>query len=270
MKRILIGSALGGIALFASSAWATSDNLIVCAQDSFVRQECAVRGDALGQPVVEAGQSFATDFVVTYEFPCTGHHVEIELAANGPGEPLSQGVARATVTVTGDGELHVVDPDPGRTSELTFRRGCRLNVTNVTRFPAVRTIQDWTGEAQSEARILELSVSLYLLAKDYEAIASWNTGKLEMMKDKLEKLRLAEPSNLEYRVMLNCVVSALAHEPASSTLDELRHAGEEVTASLRRELLAEVTKGRAIVDRFTRWQLQAEATLTEVLTNIPN
>jgi hypothetical protein len=178
---------------------------------------------------------------------------------------VDEGATNAVITLDGPGDLHPFDPWPSVTNRLTFRPGCSLNVRTVTVLPSTRTIATWTDQAESEARILELSTNLYLLAKDYQNLSTFNVDKLTLLKTKLERLVAANPTNLNYKVMLNSVISALEAQPPSATLDELRRAGEDVILTLRSELTREITVAQALVDRFVRWQLAANEALARAL-----
>jgi hypothetical protein len=140
-----------------------------------------------------------------------------------------------------------------------------VSVSSVTVLPSTATVQAWTDEAISEARILNLSVDRYLLAKDYQSLSTWNVDKLNLLKTKLESLVAATPTNLNYKVMLNSVNSALQNQPLSATLDELRRAGEDLIATLRAELTGEIAVAQALVDRFARWQQVANKALADAL-----
>lgn len=75
----------------------------------------------------------------------------------------------------------------------------------------------------------------------------------------------ANPTNLNYKVMLNSVRSALQNQPASATLDELKRAGEDVTQTLRGELDRELAAAQGLLERFEKWQLATEQTLKDAL-----
>jgi hypothetical protein len=265
----LAGAALG-VSLWAAPAFADTGNLLVCTDFGFALQQCQLRDVALADRIVESGQAYEAQFLVRYDFPCSGHTVQLGVQSGDANKFFTMGATNALITLNGLGELHPYDPSPSLTRSLTFRPGCSLSISGVTVLPSTTTVQIWTNQAQSEARILQLSVNLYLLAKDYQNLSTWNLDKLNLLKTKLETLVASAPTNQNYKVMLNSVNSALQGQPPSATLDELRHAGDDVIATLRGELTQEVAVAQALVDRFARWQLAADQALAGALAAAGN
>jgi hypothetical protein len=266
MKRLTILATLGlSLGLGAASALADTGNLLVCTDLGFALQRCQLRDVKLANQIFEAGAAYEATFAVQYDFPCSGHSVQLGVQSASSSAFFTQGATNAVITLDGPGDLHPFDPWPSVTNRLTFRPGCTLNVRTVTVLPSTRTIVTWTDQAETEARILALSTNLYLLAKDYQNLSTFNVDKLTLLKTKLESLVAANPTNLNYKVMLNSVNSALEAQPPSATLDELRRAGEDVIATLRAELTQEITVAQALVDRFVRWQLAANEALARAL-----
>ncbi len=273
MKRLMILGVFGsGLGLGAAPAFADTGNLLVCVDLGFALQRCELRDVKLADQIVESGRPYEAQFIVQYDFPCSGHSVQLWVQSADSTARFTQGATNAVITLNGPAELHPFDPSPSVTRSLTFRPGCSLNVRTVTTLPSTNTVLTWTSEAESEARILGLSTRLYLLAKDFLNLSTWNVEKLTLLKEKLETLLATPPPpgtplsvRLNYQVMLNSVNSALQNQPPSATLDELRRAGEDVIATLRGELVQEITVAQALVDRFARWQLAANQALARAL-----
>ena len=264
MKRRIILSVLAA-SLASAPAFADTGNLLVCVDLGFALQSCQLHDVKLADHIVEAGRGYEAQFLVRYDFPCSGHAVRLGVQSGDAVRAFTMGATNAVVTLNGSGDLHSWDDDPDVTSALTFRPGCAVSVSSVTVLPSTATVQAWTDEAISEARILNLSVDRYLLAKDYQSLSTWNVDKLNLLKTKLESLVAATPTNLNYKVMLNSVNSALQNQPLSATLDELRRAGEDLIATLRAELTGEIAVAQALVDRFARWQQVANKALADAL-----
>ncbi|MBC7976652.1 MAG: hypothetical protein H7138_16890 [Myxococcales bacterium] len=265
---LIAGLGLGlGLGLSSGHAFADTGNLLQCIDRGFALQKCQLRDLKLSDHLVEDGQIYEGQFLVRYDFPCTGHSVQLGVTSGDSTKSFVMGAANALITLNGTGELHPYDPTPAVTRSLTFRPGCSLNVTHVQLLPSTITAQIWTLQAQSQAHVLDLSVDRYLIAQDFENLSSWNVSKLTLLKDKLELLVAGTPSNLNYRVMLNSVSSALANQPPSATLDELREAGQDVIATLRAELDDEIAIAQALLDRFLRWELAANQALALALDN---
>jgi len=264
MKRLTILGTLG-LGLWAAPASADTGNLLVCVDHGFALQKCVLQDVKLADRIVESGQPYEAQYLVQYDFPCSGHSVQLGVQSADSNKFFVMGAAGGLITVTGVGELHPYDPSPAVTSSLTFRPGCSLTVRTVTTLPSTGTAQTWNNQAESEARILDLSLNLYLLAKDYQSLSTWNVDKLTLLKTKLESLVAVTPTNLNYRVMLASVNSALQNQPPSATLDELRRAGDDVIATLRGELTAEIAVAQVLVDRLARWQLAANVALNNAL-----
>ena len=265
MKRLILATIGLGLGLGAATARADTGNLLVCTDLGFALQKCQLRDVLLANPIVEAGQAYEATFTVQYDFPCSGHSVQLGVHSASSSAFFTQGATNAVIALNGPGDLRPFDPSPSVTKSLTFRPGCSLNVRTATVLPSPGTIATWNDQARAEARILELSTNLYLLAKDYQNLSTFNVDKLTLLKTKLETLVAASPTNLNYKVMLNSVNSALQNQPPSATLDELRRAGEDLIATLRGELIQEIAVAQALVDRFARWQLAANDDLARAL-----
>jgi hypothetical protein len=267
-----------GLLLWPASALADPVTVLTCNINSTtVSRQCSLTPSALAGSVEDdtgrgpSGERYETEYLVSYDFPCTGTAFPPAIVFD-MGErqiAVAPGVGRQAASVLGYGALRIVDQNPDLTRRMVFRGGCQLVVHSVTALPSTSTVQQWSSEAKGLARIIDLSVQRYLLAKDYLDIALWNRDKLLLLKDKLDSLVVAYPTNLHYKTMRNHVKAALENQPSSVTLAELTEAGEDVRVTLRRELDADVAQGRALVDRFQRWQQQAEATLEDVLNHIP-
>lgn len=264
-KNILI-SVVGMTLLSAAPAFpADSGDLLSCIDRGTFRQKCQLIDKKLGDAIVEDSVPYEAQFLVKYDFPCSGHSVQLGVKSGDSTKFFVQGASGALITVNGTGDLHPYDPAPGDTRHLTFYGGCRLDVTDVTVLPSTWTVQLWSDQAKQEAKILDLSTELYLLSKDFQNLSSWNVDKLQLLQEKLQKLVDANPTNLNYKVMLNSVRSALQNQPPSATLDELKRAGEDVTQTLRGELDRELAAAQGLLERFEKWQLATEQTLKDAL-----
>ncbi|WP_434390080.1 hypothetical protein [Melittangium boletus] len=269
MKPVLSWAA-AAVCLLGVEAHAFGENLLSCQNSGFILSRCTLLKLPFSTPVVEDGTPYETAYTVKYDFTCSGHtSVNVGLSTGQQYVPFVLGAQNATLTLTGVGRVESYDPNPQATQSLSFRPGCTLKVTSATPFPSGNTLMLWTSQAQSQAKIINLTASLYLLAQDYQAIASWNTSKLILLRDKLEGLVAAAPTNIHYRVMLDTVKSALANAPPPYSYAQLAEAGEEVIAELREELDEEILTGQNLVNRFIRWQQQAEQSLLAALANAP-
>lgn len=254
-----------GLSLLSAPAFADSGNLLTCVDRGFVLQKCKLVDTKLSDGIVEDQAPYETQFLVQYDFPCSGHSVQLGARSGDATQLFVQGATGALISLNGVSELHPYDPSPNVTRSLTFKPGCRLNVTKVTLLPSTWTVQLWTDQAKQEAKILDLSTNLYLLSTDYQNLSSWNVDNLQILQKKLQKLVVAYPTNGNYTMMLTLVNDALQNQPLSATLDELKRAGEDVIQTLRGELDKESAVAQGLFDRFTRWQLATEWTLTDAL-----
>jgi hypothetical protein len=269
MKHLFTIGALGA-GLTSAPAHADTGNLLECIDHGFALQKCVLKDLPLSPGIVEAGQAYESQFLVHYDFPCSGHSVELGVQSSDSNKLFSMGVSNGLVTLNGTGELHPYDPSPTVTKSLTFNPGCSLNVTAVTLLPSTVTAQIWTIQADTEARALSAALERYQLANDWENLSIWNVSKLNLLKDKLTLLVAGDPLNLNYRIMLNTVNSALNNQPPSATLDELRQASTDVIATLLDELEQEVAIAQALSDRFARWQLAADQALQDAIDGATN
>lgn len=268
MKPITTWAA-AAVCLLGVEAQAFGENLLSCQNSGYILSRCTLLKLPFAAPVVEDGSTFETTYTVTYDFACTGHSVNVGVSTTQQYVPFVMGARNATLQLTGSGRVESYDPDPLTTQRLSFKPGCALTVSNATVFPSGNTLVLWTSQAQSQAKIINLTLKQYLLAKDYQALASWDDSKLILLRDKLQGLVTAFPTNIHYKVMLDTVKSALDNAPPPYSYEQLAQSGEEVIADLRDELDAEVARGQNLVNRFIRWQQQAEQSLVDVLASIP-
>jgi hypothetical protein len=70
-------------------------------------------------------------------------------------------------------------------------------------------------------------------------------------------------------MMLETVNAALDNAPPPHTANELKTAGQTLLQALRTDLGAEMAKGTRMAEQFTRWNLEIETTLKDVLGTIP-
>jgi hypothetical protein len=239
----------------ASAAPTLPENLLQCVNRGFGLQKCVLVDAQLGDSLVEDDQIYEGTQIVHYDFPCTGHSVQLGVKVGDGTKYFSMNAPAAVITVNGTGELRTFDPSPEVTRTLTFNTACKLKVTGVTLLPSTTTIQIWTLQAQDQRRIKDLAEQRLLIAQDFENLSAWNVDKLTNLKQRLDDLVAANPSNPSYKTMRDAVVSAILGQPPSATLDELRNAGLDVIAVLTGELEEEAAKIQNLIDRFTRWEL---------------
>jgi hypothetical protein len=257
MPRVQMITVLGLCLASATAAAAPPlpGNLLQCINRGFGLQRCQLVDAQLGDALVEDDLAYEGTMVVHYDFPCTGHAVQLGVKVGDGTKTFSMGATGAVITVNGTGELRTFDPSPAVTRTLTFNTACRLTVTAATLLPSTTTIQIWTLQAQDRRRIQDLAEERFLIAQDFENLSAWNVDKLTNLRDRLEDLVAANPTNVNFRVMRDAVVSALNGQPPSATLDELREAGLDVLAVLQAELEDELARTQHLIERFARWEL---------------
>ncbi|WP_375767342.1 hypothetical protein NR798_37540 [Archangium gephyra] len=268
MKTVM-SLAATAVLLLGAKAQAFGENLLSCQNGGFVLTRCTLQRVPLAAPVLEDGSTYETEYTVSYNFACTGHSVNVGVSTGAQYVPFVMGATNATLRIVGAAGAETYDPDPAATQRLSFKPGCSLTVSSAAVFPSNNTLILWTSQSQSQAKIINLSAERYLLAKDYQAISSWYESKLLLLKEKLDSLVVAFPTNIHYKVMRDTVNAALANAPAPYSEEVIGEAGEELIITLRAELDAEIVTGQKLVNRFTRWQLQAEQSLVDALANVP-
>jgi hypothetical protein len=264
-KQVMIAL---GLSLVSATGWAAPplpDNLLQCTNRGFGLQKCKLINAQLGDSLIEDGQIYEGTMVVRYDFPCTGHSVQLGVKVGDATKFFVMGAADGLITLSGTGELATYDPSPEVTRTLTFNTACRLKVTSARLLPSTTSIQIWTLQAQSQARIVVLATDRFLIAQDFENLSTWNVDKLTNFRDTVQGLVDANPGRLNFVTMLNSVNDALHFQPPSATLDELRNAGLDVIAALRGELEQEVANAEHLVDRFERWQVVIDQTLADAV-----
>ncbi len=116
----------------ASTALAATKNLFQCRTTGSFKWGCELEQMNIGSPITFEGTTYESEYSVVYDFPCTGHYVDIGFETDTNYVPLSQGVPHATASgIVGLGALSTADHDPDRTKGLTFRGDCELVIHSV-------------------------------------------------------------------------------------------------------------------------------------------
>lgn len=266
--KLLYLVALASLGVSAGAS-AQSANLFTCRATSGFAWGCVLDQRVLSEPLTFEGAQYHSEYRVVYDFPCTGHVVSLGFASEQGIVPLQQGGRNISAVVVSSGSLRLSDPDPARTAGLTFQGECLLQVRSVDVRPSTSTQELWFSEARSQAQIIQLLSRMLLLARDVHNVTSWNGDKLVLMRDRLRQLTTSDPRNLQYRVLLETVESALANAPPSYSEAEIAAAGQEVARAIRAELDLALQEGERMVRRFQAWRLAVEATLQAALRDIP-
>jgi hypothetical protein len=264
LLRLMVLASLGA----SASASAQSANLFTCRATSGFAWGCVLDQRVLSEPLTFEGAQYHSEYRVVYDFPCTGHVLSLGFSGEQGLVPLQQGGRNTSAVVGSSGPLRLRDPDPARTAGLTFQGDCRLQVRSVDVRPSTSTQDLWFSEARSQAQIIQLLSRMLLLARDVHNVSSWNDDKLVLMRDRLRQLTSSDPRNLQYRVLLETVESALVNAPPSFSEAEIDAAGQEVAVAVRAELGLAVQEGNRMVRRFQAWRLAVEATLQAALRDI--
>ncbi|WP_394840302.1 hypothetical protein LVJ94_25795 [Pendulispora rubella] len=264
---------VGALATVTSSSPANADsgNLLQCVDDGVVLQQCKLLDKTLATVLADANVPFETDYLVNYDFSCSGHPSNLHLRAGNSDQQLVQG-GPGSFVLTSKSDVQTYDPDPARTSHLTFRRGCALVVKDITPLPSSNTIQIWNTEARGQARILDLASQLYVLSKDFVNIATFNLEQLDVVIDATAKKRDAETDPIKkrhWRALYDSLVAMQERQPIPVPKAEFEQYLSELAGRARTDLLTERDKGVAIVQRFEKWQLVVEQTLRDVLASLP-
>jgi hypothetical protein len=257
-----------GLCLACATAMAAPplpDNLLECVNRGFGLQKCKLMDRQLGDSLIEDDQIYEGTLLVHYDFPCTGHPVQLGVKVGDGTKFFSMGVINGLLTVNGTGDLMAYDPTPEVTRSLTFNTACRLHVTEVKLLPSTVTIQMWTLQNESQRTIIRLANDRYQLALDLENLLAWSVDKLTNFRDAMVDLVEANPGNRQFQTLLDSVNLALRGESPTATLEELRDAELEVIATLLAELEEEQAKGQHLIDRFARWQLEIPRSLQDAV-----
>jgi hypothetical protein len=276
MTRVQMISVLG---LCLASATASADpdppptppdNLLTCVNRGFGLQKCVLdTTTVLGKAIVEDGQIYEGTMLVHYDFPCTGHSVQLGVKVGDGTKFFSMGAPGALITVDGTGAVTGFDPSPEVTRTLTFNTACKLHLTNVTRTPSIPTIQIWTIQAQDQERIVNLANDRLQIAKDFENLEQYNVQNLQDLQDDLQDIHDGlDPINdagLRHRLetAIAAIQATITGQPPSATLEEIQQAFGDAIAFLTGEVAEEVAKAQALADRFTRWELAIPPSLAD-------
>jgi hypothetical protein len=242
------------------AAQANEPAFLACESFGSVKGRCALQETELS-----ASFDDELDFTVRYSFACRGHAVGIGLATEAEFVPLAYTDAPRTIRLQGLGPLRLTDRDPEQTYRAVLRGACNPVIHELTLRPSLATLTDWAEDAQYQARLIGKALDLYRLSRDVEALWDWDLAKLELARERLQRLVTAFPENPQYGILLRSIESAIANRPPPHTPEEVREAGLSLAQYMKEELLREVARGEAMAKRFDQWQLEIEASLARAL-----
>lgn len=269
-KLICLFSFIGIIIYNASAIALPTENLLQCRKTGNFYWDCQLQRTVIATPIEFDAVTYETEYRVTYDFGCEGHQANLGLKTERAYYQLEQGVSSWLIDgVLGAKPLETYDPDPTTTQYLTFSGPCALRILSIDTVPSRGTQVLWGDEARLQARIIELSATLVLLARDYEEMRNWSQSKLELMHDRLERLVAAYPANIHYKVMFQTVKSAIDASPPPYGRSEVGAAATAVLEFFNGELAVEVERGYRLIERYEAWQLAAEHVLLDVLASLP-
>jgi hypothetical protein len=269
------------VALLAGPAQA-GGNLFICSQDfGFIVGACKLEQQVLAPRASWEGEPYEADFSVRYSFPCAGHPPHIGVASGDAYKEFALGSADATLMLAGSQELRTHDPDPRLTLDLSYQPGCQLVVHAVSVSPSAAAVDRWVSEARQQARILELSIGLSLLASDFSSYRDWDTARTRELLDSVRQKALAFEeqclagdesacsAELHFKAVRNALQRKLGQTPNLPAPDELADEAASVTAYYLQLLEKEAAIGERMARRFRHFRVAIETTLDDALARVP-
>lgn len=216
---------------------------------------------------------------VSYNFNCRSHPTALQFDFGSRTSALKYTEADHPIRILEDGygPLRFVDQDPDLTRQQTLIGDCKLLVHSVGVSPSSRTLGIWTDGARSQAKIIDLSLSLFELATDFKSYAAWDKRQTKTLLDSARlKVRLFEGpcaqgdetacrSAAHFRVIVGALEAKIQGTPSEPVSDET---GREITEVYEQDLTKQVLIGRQMVLRFERWKLAITQELGDVLNEI--
>ena len=282
MKKLLKKMTLGGL-IFSSFAAHGSENLFHCPEEDrapWAWYNCSLVNKDLSEKPQDQGVPFHGEFEIRYSFPCEGHETDFGITSGSSFKKLRLGASNQVISgVEGSEALRLHDPNPQLTAELAFDPGCSLEIHEVNFEPSYQTLKLWNSEAKGQSKILDLSITVYELFRDFESYWDWDTSKTRTMYESLQKKVELYEKRCEQDAR-HCVTKAHfialrnsmeAKLEGASTLpepEELQEEAESVLDHYRLERDQEAQVGKDMKERFLRWSLEIQEDLDKALERL--
>ena len=288
-------TALAGLAMSGSAAAAT----LVCQYTSgIVKTGCVLQDSEIG-----GKQDFHADFAVTYTFPCNGHAIGAAFYTDDMHvlAPFTAAGATRTVQLSGTGAVRLGDTDPERTRRASLAGACELQIVALAAQPSFPTLTLWQTEATGQTRIISEVLDKWLLSKRFDQIVNWHTEQLTAARTSLEqqladllpdtpfetlvyplsdpdverrgRLKaysempeswqtavLVSPQLPDIVIMLSQVRAILEGRPPVYQPQD--------TQRYKAQLVAEVTRGSAMIERANKWLALLTAEMKRTKDNL--
>ena len=159
-------------------------SLIQCDfEGTAVSTGCRVKAHRL-----KSAQDFETVFLVTYEYPCAGHPIDVVLKSDREAPVVLQRSSTAQVArITGKKFLDIEDTDPRRSYSVYVETTCRLRILRVDGEPSEFTLAFWQEYTALLAESLHDKLTLWKLASSLQRLLSWDDEQLLALKPAIEQ-----------------------------------------------------------------------------------
>lgn len=252
-------------------------NFSSCSGSDSYRTQCV-----LEKPVelAKLPEEMTASYKINYRFSCKGHKTGLAFDAGSEKKALeytTNEVQLRTIMVDGPNSLQFTDLDPAATYRATLVGVCALTVDSVSITPSVSTTIQWSKDAETQAKIIRLSLDRYELISDYKAYTSWDSKQTQTILDsaKLKVLLFETQCNggdktacrslAHFRVLVGALQAKIDGTPATPISNE---DGDEIVTAYKKDLEAEVSIGLEMIDRFKRWSLAVSAELQKILDSV--
>ncbi|SMF07855.1 hypothetical protein [Pseudobacteriovorax antillogorgiicola] len=257
-----------------------SANLIQCDFDS----GRTLTGCSLQPFSIPATEDFEVSLDIRYKYQCRGHSAPISLKTNMGTYELRRGQDWQSLTNVVSRQGVALSYNQDDFYRKTFLTGCQLIVDeNVNKSPSDNTLHLWSQEAISQAKIIDLTLDLYLQAISFEEYESWDVTKSNIMlssiveaKQYYDEICMEDSSNFDacdaaddFSVLEIVLRAKLRGRPSPFTPQTIDLASQSASSHYFNQLQDEKQEGQRIQDRFTTWNIAPNRKLEDSLSGLP-
>lgn len=185
MNKIIDFSIIGALGLISLSVHAeTRESKPNCEITTTTRLgKCQFPEVNIAEPIQFLGRDISTKFVITYDFECKGHQVNLSFGSIQGRSPVVMGSANEMLSVVSSQRVSITDESPENTRVKSFKPGCLLRVLTQSSYPSKDAINNFGVEAKYLNDLIMKDMNLVLLSENLSEMNELNQEQYERLKE---------------------------------------------------------------------------------------
>ena len=247
--------------IFPIFSYADDLNMLRCNYDDLYKTECSIQNITISE-----NDPFEMDYSVKYKYDCSGHDFSVGIQTEVGFFPFIRKAGEQNIVATGQSRVYLKAQDPDALFYKILQKNCTVEFLGLTKRPSVQTLIQWYQNSKLEISLLYAMLDNYRLAKNLDDIDNWNTEKLILLKNNLEKLTNVYPTNLNFKVLLHTISSAINNKPIKIIIPG--EAKVELVSYYKNNLESELQNAENLIAKYNLWKVQLDSDLQKTIENI--